>query len=66
MPIPRAWIEKGKPKYGVKYCRKMKEAFPELDISACEAAMGRIFEERWAPGLEAGLRAFFKRIGALH
>lgn len=65
MPVPELIIRKVETKYPAKYCMAFSRIFPGLNISACETGMAAIVREKWAPGWEAGLSAFFKALGAL-
>ncbi len=65
MPVPGYIVEKTAAKYPTKYCLAFSRIFPGLDVGRCEAGMATIVREKWAPGWEAGLTAFFKSLGAL-
>jgi len=65
MPVPEVFIKKTEAKYPVRYCAFLGGLFPGLNTAACETYMATVVRERWAPGWEAGLRAFARAIGAL-
>ncbi|MEM1788068.1 MAG: hypothetical protein QW085_05700 [Pyrobaculum sp.] len=65
MPVPETITRKVEAKYPIKYCEFAGRLFPGLNIERCRAGMASIVREKWAPGWEAGLKAFLTSIGAL-
>ncbi len=65
MPVPELILRKVETKYPVRYCDFAGRLFPGLDIERCRAGMSQIVREKWGPGWESGLKAFFASIGAL-